>query len=81
MNLYTNSNAIFVGIEFIEDVFDEHNNTIRKSTKKPIIFHTDYYLEPALYVRPVLHGDWYIRDKPIDVNENPLNMMVSITYK
>lgn len=83
LGIYTTSNNIFVGIEYIGNVFHDQGLIVytTESEDRTIIYETTHYSDASLYVRTVFYRDWTLLDDPVGNKDNPVNMMISVTYQ
>ena len=84
-NIYTSANGIFIGIEYVGQVFTNSAGTIIADTTKEynrsVIFETLHYTDAATYTRTSIYRNWVLLDgSPFD-DGHPVNMMVSVKYE
>lgn len=83
--VFTNSNGICVGLEYVGKVFTR-NNIIQPDTAvdlnyRSIVFETTAYATPATYTRTVFYRDWQLVTFGNPDGGNPTNLMASVTYE
>lgn len=83
--VFTNSNSICVGLEYVGKVFTRNNiiqpDTAHDLNYRSIVFKTTAYTTPATYVRTVFYRDWHLVTHGDPDGVNPLNLMASVTYE
>ena len=85
-NIYTSASGIFIGIEYVGQVFTNSAGTIIADTTKDynrsVIFETLHYTKAVTYTRRTsIYRDWVLYDIHPDDDGHPVNMMVSVKYE
>lgn len=84
-NIYTCASGIFIGIEYVGQVFTNSAGTIIADTtneyNRSVVFETLHYTDAATYTRTSTYRNWVLLDgSPFD-DGHPVNMMVSVKYE
>lgn len=81
--IFTNSNAVFIGVEYIGDIFRKEGVIVGDTSRDKyhsVIYMTLSESRADTYIRVLYDDVWHLMDDTVS-NGYPHNLMVSVTYE